>query len=68
MPMTKRDYEAIAAQFRAMRNNTITYREKTLLSELASRLASYFRSNNLAFDTGRFLQATGAYDERVPTP
>lgn len=65
MSMSKQDYVDIAAQFRIVRTkNALTTREKIMLSELASRLASGFRLRNTAFNTDRFLDACHAYKDQ----
>lgn len=61
--MGRGDYEAIAQELRLIRERALTHREKTMLSELASRLASVFRQRNGSFDTSRFLNAARCYEE-----
>ena len=60
---SRKDYEMIAAQLTLMRERALTHREKTMLTELASRLASGFRMSEPTFNTDRFLQAAHAYEE-----
>lgn len=61
--MGRGDYEAIAEQLARVRDSALTHREKTMLSELASRLASVFRERSSKFDTSRFLNAARCYHE-----
>lgn len=63
MSMSKQDYIDIAEQFAIIRGRAKTHREKTMLSELASRLAARCRIRNATFDTDKFLRACNAYEE-----
>ena len=57
--MSKKDYEAIAAEIRAVVTSTSDPAVWTAFSDLAIRLTSVFERENRKFDSCRFLEATG---------
>lgn len=76
--MTRKDYEAIAAAFKAQLGQDATARHaaffvsrREALAGVVNRLLTYFRASNEAFDAKRFIEACGLevvdgviYDER----
>lgn len=58
--MTRKHFEAIAATFRGlMQNTTIPHESRVTLYSLAHTQADYFATVNENFDRERFLKACG---------
>jgi hypothetical protein len=58
--MVRKDFKAIAAIIR--KYNIMTH-DALDLHKMAEELASYFKSNNITFDKGKFMRDAGWYQE-----
>lgn len=64
MPMSKKDFEAIAKVFAEIqKGNTLTTRERTLLGSVAVGIAEYSKHENSLFDRTLFLNKCGVLDQ-----
>lgn len=60
MSMTRKDFKAIAE---IIRTYNLTNHDSLDLYNLTVELATYFRKANPTFDKGRFMKASGYYQE-----
>lgn len=57
MPMTKKDYETVAASIAKARYGLKDYKHQAAIDEVVEELADAFSDANPKFDRGRFMNA-----------